>query len=84
MKYHYVTFRSVTHGQRGEKLLLSRGIRSQLLRTPRWMEAKGCGYSLRLRTQDIAAAVELLRQGNVPMQKVYVQISEGTLEEVAL
>lgn len=84
MKFYYVTFRSVTHGQRGEKLLQKEGYRCHLLRTPKWMEVKGCGYSLRVWTDDISRPVALLRRENVPMQKVYVQVSEGNLEELRL
>ena len=84
MKFYYVTFRSVTHGQRGEKLLKHLGYRCHLLRTPKWMETKGCGYSLQIWTNDIAGAVELLRQEKVPMQKVYIQGDGGVLEEVGI
>ncbi len=84
MKTYFVTFRSVTHGQRGEKLLRESGIRCNLVRTPRWMEARGCGYSLRIWTMDIRAVVELMRKSNVPMQKVYIQNEEGSLEELRL
>lgn len=84
MKIYYVTFRSVTHGQRGEKLLQSQGIRCALVRTPRWMEARGCGYSLRMRTDDIPGILGLLRQKNIPMQKVYIQNEDGELEELRL
>ena len=84
MKFYYVTFRSVTHGQRGEKLLKKEGIRCHLLRTPKWMEVRGCGYSLRIWTEDITRPVELLRMAGVPMQRVYIQTPEGTLEELTL
>lgn len=84
MKFYYVTFRSVTHGQRGEKLLKKEGYRCNLLRTPKWMEVKGCGYSLQIWTNDIVQPVALLRQERIPMQKVYIQIADGTLEEVSL
>lgn len=84
MKLFYVTFRSVTHGQRGERLLREEGIRSELVRTPKWMEAKGCGYSLRIRTGDVTGALELLRQNRIPLQKVYVQNEEGNLEALWL
>ena len=46
MKFYYITFRSVTFAQRGEKVLKKEGIRCTLLRTPRWMEEQGCGYAL--------------------------------------
>ena len=83
MKFYYVTFRSVTFAQRAEQLLQKNGIRSTLLRTPRWMEAQGCGYSLRLWTHDIRTPVDLLRRNQVNFQRVYIQISDGTLEEIA-
>ena len=84
MKFYYVTFRSVTHGQRGERLLKNEGIHCHLLRTPKWMESKGCGYSLRIWTDDISRPVGLLRRENVQMQRVYIQIPDGTLEEMDL
>ncbi len=84
MKTVYLTFRSVTHGQRGERLLRGRGIPCNLTRTPRWMEARGCGYSLRLSEQDALRAAAVLRNQEVPLQKAYRQAGEGVWEEMAL
>ena len=81
MKIYYITFRSVTYAQRGEKALQRGGIRCTLLRTPRWMEEQGCGYCLRLRTREIAAAAALLARAQVAWRKVYVQNKDGQLEE---
>ena len=53
MSYYYITFRSVTFAQRGERVLQAGRIRCTLQRTPRWMEEQGCGYCLRLRTKDL-------------------------------
>ena len=82
MKFYYITFRSVTFAQRGEKILTSGGFRCSLLRTPRWMEEQGCGYCVRLWTDDPVPAVEVLRQNKVPMRKLYAQRSDGQLEEI--
>ena len=82
MKYYYITFRSVTFAQRGEKIFQNSGIRCTLLRTPHWMQEQGCGYCLKLWTEDISASVELLRRSRVPMRKVYIQHAEDQLEEV--
>ena len=82
MKFYYITFRSVTFAQRGEKVLNAHQIRCSLLRTPRWVEEQGCGYCLRLRTNDIMPAVRLLRSAQVPFQRVYVQSFDGEVEEV--
>ena len=84
MKFYYITFRSVTHAQRGERVLQNAGIRCTLQRTPRWMEVQGCGYSLRLWTQDAAPGVDVLRRAGVPLRKVYVQMEDGVLEEMAI
>lgn len=84
MKFYYLTFRSVTYAQRGERILLQNNIRCTLQRTPRWMEEQGCGYCLRVWTQEITPAVEVLRQGGVPLRRVYRQRRDGLLEEVTV
>ncbi len=84
MKHYYITFRSVTYAQRGEKLLTAEGMRCSLQRTPRWMEEQGCGYALRIWTEDIQPAAALLREKGVPLRRVYRQGRDGQLEEMAL
>ena len=84
MKSYFVTFRSVTHAQRGEQALTRTGYRCRLRRTPRWMEEQGCGYALRLWTDRIDSAVALLTEKKIQLRRVYVQLEEGQMEEVAL
>ena len=84
MYVYFITFRSVTIAQRGEGLLKKKGILCKLLRTPRWMEEQGCGYSLRVRPADAAQCVQLLRGGNVPFRKVYLRRENDTVEELSL
>ena len=84
MKFFYITFRSVTYAQRGEKLLNERGYRCSLQRTPRWMEAQGCGYSLRIWSREILSAVQLLRDEGLPLRRVYIKREDGQLEEMAI
>lgn len=84
MKHYFITFRSVTFAQRGERLLQGGGIRCNLQRTPKWMEEQGCGYALRLWTKDVTPAVALLRRNQVPLRKVYLQRGEGQMEELAV
>lgn len=81
---YLITFRSVTYAQRGERLLNRWGERCSLKRTPRWMEEQGCGYSLRLQTDNIERAVALLRGEQLPMRKVYLRWEDGSLEEITL
>ena len=81
---YLITFRSVTYAQRGERLLNRWGERCSLKRTPRWMEEQGCGYSLRLQTDNIERAVTLLRGEQLPMRKVYLRREDGSLAEITL
>ena len=82
MGYAYITFRSVTHAQRGEGILSGAGIRCAMQRTPRWMEEQGCGYCLRLRTQDLSHARELLTQNGIRYRRAYRADDRGELVEV--
>ena len=82
MRIYFITVRSVTFGQRAESVLRKDGIFCSLQRTPRWMEEQGCGYCLRLRTDDIMPAVRLLRGAQIPFRRVYVQSRDGDVEEV--
>ena len=84
MKQYLITFRSVTYAQRGERSLGARGISGSLSRTPKWMEQQGCGYSLRIKTEDIIPVVELLRENGVPLRKIYAQRPDGNLEELTV
>lgn len=80
MNVYYITFRSVTHAQRGERALGEQGVRCLIQRTPKWMEQQGCGYCLRLRTEDIAEAARTLERRNIPLRKIYLQREDGGLE----
>ena len=82
MRIFIITFRSVTFAQRGERLLNRNNHRCVLQRTPKWMEQQGCGYSLRIKTEDIIPVVELLRENGVPLRKIYAQRPDGNLEEL--
>ena len=84
MKFYYITFRSVTFAQRGERVLSEGNIRCMLMRTPKWMAEQGCGYCLRLWTKDVTPAVTLLRSQQVVMRKIYAQRPDGQFEELTL
>ena len=81
MMTDYITFRSVTVAQRGEKILNAAGIRCAVRRTPRWMEEQGCGYCIRLAGSEVPDALALLRKNQLSWRKVYHQGENGVLEE---
>ena len=84
MKNCMITFRSVTPVQRAEEVLRRAGVHCSVQRTPKWMEEKGCGYSLRLGCEDIMAATMMLRQAGISYRKVYALGDNGTPEELRL
>ena len=84
MKFYYITFRSVTFAQRGERVVKDGGHHCTLQRTPRWMEEQGCGYALRVWTAEIQPVLRLLRQEHVMMKRLYIQKSDGQLEEMPI
>ena len=48
------------------------------------MEEQGCGYCLRLRTDDVQTGTALLRGSRIPFRKIYLQQPEGNVEELAV
>ncbi|MBQ4641829.1 MAG: DUF3343 domain-containing protein [Oscillospiraceae bacterium] len=84
MKNCIITFRSVTPAQRAEDVLRRAGVECTIQRTPRWMEEKGCGYSLRMPCGDMLVAASLLRNAGVSFRSAYSLGEEGRVEELRL
>ncbi|MBR2937211.1 MAG: DUF3343 domain-containing protein [Oscillospiraceae bacterium] len=84
MRNCIITFRSVTPAQRAEEVLHRAGVECTLQRTPKWMEEKGCGYSVRLQREDLMAAAVLLRQAGIGFRKAYALADSGAPEELRL
>lgn len=84
MKWYYITFRSVTLAQRAEAVLRRSGISCHLQRTPRWMEQRGCGYSLQVRRETAARCVQLFQENGIVYSKVYEKYDEAAAQEVVL
>ena len=84
MKGYCITFRSVTFAQQGQRLLQQAHIACQLLRTPRWMEERGCGYCLNVPQGQGAEAAQLLGQNDIGYKKVYWLAPGGEAREVVL
>ena len=84
MRNCIITFRSVTPAQRAEGVLKRAGMECTIQRTPRFMEEKGCGYSLRLNCRDMMAASMFLRDEGISFGKAYSLSNNGTPEELRL
>ena len=81
MEMCYITFRSVTYAQRGERVLMGAGIGCTLQRTPKWMEQQGCGYCLRVRPYHGERAITALREKGIAYGKVYALEEDGIPKE---
>lgn len=84
MKYYYITFRSVTFAQKGERILKGAGVECAIQRTPRQLSQRGCGYCLQVRPADAMAAVQLLQNASVGYSRVYAVRGDGSIEDVKL
>lgn len=84
METVFITFRSITAAQRGERILKEAQMKAALQRTPRWMQERGCGYSLKLGLGAAEMAVELLRQKGIQFVKVYAQNADSQVRELPL
>ena len=80
MRY-YITFRSVTFAQRGERMLRQSGVGCSLQRTPKWMEERGCGYCLRVRPADAMTAAQHLREAGLHYSRAYAVREDGSIED---
>ncbi len=84
MRNCIITFRSVTPAQRAEEVLRRAGVECRVQRTPKWMEERGCGYSLRLNCGDLMVSAALLRQSGISFRKAYSLGEGGVPEELRL
>ena len=79
----YFTFQSLTAAQRGQAACWKHGIGTKLVRAPRNLSARGCGYALQV-SSGVAEQVSLiLRLEQIPFAHAYRQGNSGA-EEVDL
>ena len=82
MQWNYITFRSVTYAQRGKKVLEQAHIPCAMIRSPRCMEQRGCGYALKLQPGRGEEAVEALNVGEIQWLKRYLWDEKGRPEQL--
>lgn len=82
MKSFFITFRSITHAQRCERIFGTHGLKCHMRRTPRWMEERGCGYGVEVKLASAEQGLELLRSEQIPFRKGYLLHPDGAVEEV--
>lgn len=81
VKFCFITFRSVTFAQSGQRSLKRVGIETILRRTPKGLEQRGCGYCLQLKGTAALDAVDQLRREGIEFSKLYRFRENGSAEE---
>ncbi len=82
MKSFFITFRSITHAQRCERIFTAAGIRCHMRRAPRWMEERGCGYGVEAKLGELNEGLQILRKEEIPFRKSYLLYPDGVVEEL--
>ena len=78
----YITFETMTAGQRAEHLLRQNGVPARLVRTPQVIAQRGCGASVVVEERHLTQAVQYLRQRQAPMRGVYRREHGGEFQAV--
>lgn len=84
MYSYYFTFRTVTAAMQGSRALEEAGLGALMARTPPDLRSRGCGYSLRVREEEVTAAKNILMRENLRFQRIYRKTAEGKWQEVTL
>lgn len=84
MLNYYLNCRSLTYAQRTAKVLEQAGISSNIRRTPKQISGKGCGYSVKVSSRNLAPAIQQLDSRNMRPQNIYLIDGYGGYREVFL
>lgn len=78
---YLIMCRSLTVAQRAAALLERKGINAAVVKAPKGLSTKGCGYAVSIyRKYD--EAINLLRQNNLLTGKSFVRGADGEFTEV--
>lgn len=69
-----ITFRALTHAQRGAKLLNENGCMANVTRPPQAILSNQCGYAVKIHESCLVAAVKLLREAGLFSGRVFRKI----------
>ena len=82
MLSYYVPFRPMTPAQRAGSARRQARIFAALIRTPRAISTKGCGYSIQVGGDVVYRTAEVLRANLILHEKAYRITAGGRAEEV--
>ncbi len=82
MYEYYFTFNALTAAQTAVQGLDRAGIPNTLARSPKLLQARGCGYSVQVRSGYFGPAKDQLQRSGVDYQRIYCRLPNGSFEEV--
>ncbi len=77
-----ILFRSLTHAQRGIRVLGSGGVPGTLARAPAGLSDRGCAYGALVSPRRLAQAIGTLKEQEIPHGKVFLPDGDGGWREV--
>jgi len=70
--FYLIMCRSLTYAQRVANTLERAGIPARILRSPAEISPKGCSYSVRVGSRQLARSLTVLNQKKLPYLGIYV------------
>lgn len=84
MFYYLIICRSLTYAQRTAAALERAGMTAQILRTPKELTERGCGYSVKISERNLKRALMALNRAELSPARLYMTVGDGSYREVAL
>lgn len=82
--YYLIVCRSLTQAQQTAAALERSGITAHLLRTPKELTERGCGYSVKIAERNLKGALVALNRAELSPTHLYRTVGDGSYREVAL
>lgn len=83
METYVLIARSITYGQRMQRVLLRGGIRASVYRAPRDISDTGCGYGVEIGAEWVLCGLELLQRAGLVPSRIYRKV-QNVYQEVKL
>ncbi|MCL2563299.1 MAG: DUF3343 domain-containing protein [Oscillospiraceae bacterium] len=84
MVYYLITCRSLTYAQRAARALERAGITASVMRTPKGLSKEGCSYCVKVSERRGALALDILRDTDTRISRVFLLYPTGETREVGL
>jgi len=80
MKGCLIILRSVTYAQRAKRILERAGLSAYVIKPDSYLVGNGCGFAVKVSEGYLPEALEILRNNNFDIGKVYVSTENGYRE----